>query len=78
MPYKKVVHTFDVYTRPLWNFFLDQASDPILARQAQWHAVKESRWNGSRWIRIYGEPVTGQRAWDTEVCISSCMSFIPL
>lgn len=67
MKYKDQVRVFDVRSRPLLQYFLDQASDPILARQAEWHSMRVTTQCGGERIPVYGEPVTGERAYTLEV-----------
>lgn len=74
VPYKGNARTFDVYSRPLMDYFLDQAADPILAKQAEWNAVRQSRWTGTRWVPMYEEPITGQNAWDLQVSFHRSVS----
>ena len=67
--YKGAVREFEMHSRPLLQYFLDQAADPILARKAEWHAIRKSRWDGTEWEPVFDEPMTGERAWECEVSV---------
>ncbi|KAJ3556868.1 hypothetical protein NM688_g1786 [Phlebia brevispora] len=71
VPYRGIQHDFDIHSQPLLDYFLEQAAHPVLAKRAEWHAMRVSKWNGEKYVPMYEEPITGERAWELESSILS-------
>ena len=54
---------------------MDHLIDPELVRHFEWDVQKVSRYDGEHYTRIYTEPWTGTRFWDTQVRVFK--QFIP-
>lgn len=61
------VHTFDTWSRPLWEWLLDHLVDPDIIQHFEWDAQKVSRFTEEGSTRIYSEPWTGNRFWKIQV-----------
>lgn len=46
---------------------MDHLTDPEIVRHFEWDAQKVYRYDGTNYTRIYTEPCTGKRFWDTQV-----------
>ncbi|KAG1841300.1 hypothetical protein DFJ58DRAFT_718174 [Suillus subalutaceus] len=58
--------TFDVYTRPLWDWALDLLQDPLLAPHFVWDAQRLYKHDGAHYEHFYHEPWTADRCRFTE------------
>ena len=65
--YDKKPHTYDVYSRSLWDWTLEQVKNPVLATHFQWDAQRLYKYNGREWVRFIDEPYTANRMWDVQV-----------
>ena len=57
-----------MYARPLWDWALDLIQDPRLASFFVWDAERTYRYSGTKYIRFWTEPWTGNSFWDIQVC----------
>ena len=53
--------------KPLWEWALDLAGDPLLSLHFVWDAEKVSKFNGTRYVRMYHEPWTADSFWSAQV-----------
>jgi hypothetical protein len=67
--YKKDdTRTFDFWSRSLWDWAIEQVTDPFLAPHIQWDAQRLFKFDGNKYIRFVHEPHTADRFWDIQVC----------
>lgn len=67
LPYKDKDLSFDVWTRPLWNWVLDLVEDPSLSKHFEWDARQFSKFDGTSFVRFIDEPWTADRFWEIQV-----------
>ena len=67
--YKRNEHVYDAYSRPIWDWVLDQLSNPWLAPHMHWDSRQLYQYDGESWIRFINEPFTASRAWNVQVCV---------
>ncbi|KAG1766129.1 hypothetical protein EV702DRAFT_1204297 [Suillus placidus] len=58
--------TFDVYTRPLWDWALDLLQDPLLVPHFVWDAQRLYKHDGAHYECFYHEPWTADRWWNVQ------------
>src|SRR5882757_4491777 len=56
VPYKKEDRSFDVWTRPLWDWALDQLENPSLIEHFIWDAQRLSKFDGTSFVHFFHEP----------------------
>ncbi|KAK7680232.1 hypothetical protein QCA50_016741 [Cerrena zonata] len=61
--YKKTKHTYDVWTRSIWEWSLDILQNPDLEPYFVWDAEKLFKFNGEDFIQFIDEPWTGSQWW---------------
>ncbi|KAJ7263191.1 hypothetical protein B0H12DRAFT_1209494 [Mycena haematopus] len=66
--YKGVEQQFVVHACPLWDWALDLTRDPRLAPFFVWDAERTYQYNGTKYIRFWTEPWTGNSFWEIQVC----------
>ncbi|KAI0699097.1 hypothetical protein BC835DRAFT_1461472 [Cytidiella melzeri] len=69
--YKKVNYEFDLHHRSLWDWIVSQVQDPKLASSFHWDAQRQYKYDGTRWVRFYEQPWTGDMFWDVQSDILS-------
>ncbi|KAL1660152.1 hypothetical protein GGF50DRAFT_63773, partial [Schizophyllum commune] len=55
--------TYQLYHTDLWDWMWTLVTDPNLAPYFVWNAQRLYRWNGTKWVRFFDEPWTGNRFW---------------
>ncbi|KAI0683923.1 hypothetical protein BC835DRAFT_1422790 [Cytidiella melzeri] len=65
--YKKVNYEFDLHHRSLWDWIVSQVQDPKLASSFHWDAQRQYKYDGTRWVRFYEQPWTGDMFWDVQI-----------
>ena len=68
VPYKKVERSYEMHCRPLWDWALGLLDHPRLISRFVWDAERISKFNGSKWVRLYHEPWTANDWWNIQVC----------
>ena len=79
VPYKKQVHTYDVYSQEIWDYVLQQLQNPLLAPYMNYDAMHMYRYMGDQFIRFIKGPHTAQHMWDLQVqkvCYTSVNKFL--
>lgn len=65
--YKKEPRDFELYSRPLWEWVLDQLQDPSLFPHTDLTAHQLFRYDGAEWKRFVNDPLSANRAWRVQV-----------
>ncbi|KAI0686029.1 hypothetical protein BC835DRAFT_1530148 [Cytidiella melzeri] len=76
--YKKVNYEFDLHHRSLWDWIVSQVQDPKLASSFHWDAQRQYKYDGTRWVRFYEQPWTGDMFWDESDILSTDTEGKPL
>ena len=66
--YKNEERTYNLYARSIWEWALDLLQNPQLAPHFVWDAQRLYKHDGEKYERFFGEPWTGDRWWDIQVC----------
>ncbi|KAJ6588426.1 hypothetical protein B0H19DRAFT_1099256 [Mycena capillaripes] len=66
VPYKDDMQTFEMHSRPLWDWTLDLVQDPRLSDFFVWDAERAYFYNGSKWERFFTEPWTADGLWEVQ------------
>ncbi|KIK76187.1 hypothetical protein PAXRUDRAFT_18386 [Paxillus rubicundulus Ve08.2h10] len=64
--YKKQPVTYEVHTRPVWEWALDLLANPLLAPYFVWDAERLYKHNGTEYERFFHEPWTADCWWDIQ------------
>ncbi|KZP29511.1 hypothetical protein FIBSPDRAFT_727366 [Athelia psychrophila] len=64
--YRKQPRIYDVHHRPLWDWVLGLLNHPRLIKEFTWDAQRISKWDGSRWERLWHEPWTAGYWWELQ------------
>lgn len=75
MPFKGETRTYVVWYRPLWDWTLDLLSDSRVAPHIVWDAERLYKFDGSKFVRFYDEPWTGDRFWNVQVRLQAIFRF---
>ncbi|PIL29072.1 hypothetical protein GSI_09120 [Ganoderma sinense ZZ0214-1] len=70
VPYLREERTFTIFYRPLFDWGLKLAEDPILAPKFVWNAQRLYKFDGSKWVRFIDEPWTADLFWNIQVSIT--------
>ena len=60
-------HTFDVWTRSIWEWSLDCLQNPELEPYFIWDAERMFKFDGKEFVQFVDEPWTGSRWWEIQV-----------
>ncbi|TEB21519.1 hypothetical protein FA13DRAFT_1580538, partial [Coprinellus micaceus] len=63
LTYNRETVALDVWVRPLWSWCLELVDNPDILAQFQWDAQRLSRHDGTRFVRFFNEPWTGNAWW---------------
>ncbi|EPQ50176.1 hypothetical protein GLOTRDRAFT_82536 [Gloeophyllum trabeum ATCC 11539] len=66
LDYKSEPRSYDFYYRPIWDTALDLLRDKRIISQFVWDAQRLSKFNGTRWVRWWDEPWTGDGMWEIQ------------
>jgi hypothetical protein len=60
VPYKGKPETFELHSRPLWDWLMSQVKNPLLAPYFEWDAQCLLKFDGTNWVCFYDEPWTAR------------------
>ncbi|THH10264.1 hypothetical protein EW146_g8426 [Bondarzewia mesenterica] len=66
VPLKNETHEFEFHMKPLWEWALDLAGDPVLSPHFVWDAQRVSKFNGTDFVRMYHEPWMANKFWEIQ------------
>ncbi|KAH0826712.1 hypothetical protein J3R83DRAFT_5109 [Lanmaoa asiatica] len=70
VPYKREERSYEVHTRPVWEWALDLLQNPLLAPHFKWDAQRlYKRSAAGEFERFYDEPWTGDNWWDIQTSL---------
>ncbi|KAI5989534.1 hypothetical protein EDD15DRAFT_2171237 [Pisolithus albus] len=75
--YKKEMRTYEVFTRPVWEWALDLLQNELLAPHFIWDAQRLYKYNGDDFERFYDEPWTAEHWWDIQSSLPEVENAIP-
>ncbi|THH17255.1 hypothetical protein EUX98_g9164 [Antrodiella citrinella] len=64
--YKDDTREYPFFYRPIWDWALETLRNPTFAPHFEWDAQKLYRFDGTRLVRFFDEPWTGDRWWEVQ------------